>query len=59
MEQMDMQALLSGYRDRIRRIALFEPLNELDRKRDVDLNGTKIDMKGLGLLTLLFSLNRS
>src|SRR5690606_4730077 len=51
---MDMQALLSGYRDRIRRIALFEPLNELDRKRDVDLNGTKIDMKGLGLLTLLF-----
>lgn len=54
MEQMDMQALLSGYRDRIRRIALFEPLNELDRKRDVDLNGTKIDMKGLGLLTLLF-----
>lgn len=51
---MDIRELLNGYRDRIRRIALFEPLNDLERKREIDLNGTKIDMKGLGLLTLLF-----
>src|SRR5690554_3856117 len=54
LEEMDIRELLSGYKDRIRRIALFEPLNDLDRKRETDLNGTKIDMKGLGLLTLLF-----
>lgn len=51
---MDIGELLNGYRDRIRRIALFEPFNDLERKRETDLNGTKIDMKGLGLLTLLF-----
>jgi hypothetical protein len=38
----------------MRRLALFEPILELDRKREVDENGTAIDMKGLGLITLLF-----
>src|SRR5690606_34770368 len=45
---------MDGFRDRVRRIALFDPLYDLDRKRETDLNGTRIDMKGLGLLTLLF-----
>ena len=54
MEEIDVQQLMDGFRDRVRRIALFDPLYDLDRKRETDLNGTRIDMKGLGLLTLLF-----
>lgn len=49
-----MQELTSGYRERIRRLALFDPLFELDRKREQDQENKSIDMKGLGLLTLLF-----
>lgn len=54
MEDIDLKELVGGYRERIRRIALFDPLHDLDRKRESDLNGTNIDMKGLGMLTLLF-----
>lgn len=54
LADLDIQQLISGYRERVRRIALFDSLYDLDRKRETDLNGTKIDMKGLGLLTLLF-----
>src|SRR5699024_2298654 len=39
---------------RVRRLALFDPLTDLDRKRETDNQGQLIDMKGLGLLTLLF-----
>jgi sulfur relay (sulfurtransferase) DsrC/TusE family protein len=38
----------------MRRLALFDPLYELDRKREQDKTEKTIDMKGLGLLTLLF-----
>ncbi|WP_391204637.1 replicative DNA helicase [Psychrobacillus sp. L4] len=51
---MDVMEIMSGYRERYARIALFEPLQELDRKKQVDERGKQIDMKGLGLLSLLF-----
>src|SRR5690625_64313 len=53
-----MTELTSGYRDRMRRLALLEPLDELERKRMTDDNGTVVDMRGLGLLTLLFFFER-
>ena len=43
-----------GYRERTRRMALFAPLYELERRQEKDVAGLPIDMKGLGLLTLLF-----
>jgi hypothetical protein len=54
LDQLDLKEITSGYRERMRRLALFEPLYELDRKREQDLTEKAIDMKGLGLLTLLF-----
>ncbi|MFZ3587705.1 replicative DNA helicase [Bacillus sp. DJP31] len=51
---MEVKDVTIGYSERISRIALFEPLYELERKKQVDANGAPIDMKGLGLLTLLF-----
>ncbi|WP_096271196.1 replicative DNA helicase [Paucisalibacillus globulus] len=54
MEQLDLQDITSGYRERMRRLALFDPLFDLDRKREIDQGNAPIDMKGLGLLTLLF-----
>ncbi|MED3648820.1 replicative DNA helicase [Halalkalibacterium halodurans] len=54
MEGLDVNELTRGYRERIRRLALFEPLHVLERKREEDLEGKSIDMKGFGLLTLLF-----
>ncbi|GGM19008.1 hypothetical protein GCM10011351_00970 [Paraliobacillus quinghaiensis] len=54
MDQLDIVEITGGYRERMRRLALFDPLYELDRKREQDQSETMIDMKGLGLLTLLF-----
>ncbi|WP_052353671.1 hypothetical protein [Neobacillus jeddahensis] len=54
MDKLDLQEITSGYSERMRRLALFDPLFELDRKREQDLSNQGIDMKGLGLLTLLF-----
>ncbi|OLO39217.1 replicative DNA helicase [Alkalihalophilus pseudofirmus] len=54
MDKLEVAELTSGYRDRMRRLALFDPLYELDRKREIDDTNRPIDMKGLGLLTLLF-----
>ncbi|MEQ6378309.1 replicative DNA helicase [Bacillaceae bacterium S4-13-56] len=54
MDELELKEVTSGYRERIRRLALFDPLYELDRKREQDLLGNNLDMKGLGLLTLLF-----
>jgi hypothetical protein len=51
---MEIKDITFGYSERIARIVLFEPLYELERKKQVDLEGNPIDMKGLGLLTLLF-----
>ncbi|WP_139693777.1 replicative DNA helicase [Sporolactobacillus terrae] len=54
MEELDLREIVSGYKERIRRLALFDPLYELERKREQDHEKKDIDMKGLGLLALLF-----
>lgn len=54
LESVELKEIVSGYRERMRRLALFDPLFDLDRKRETDRAKTPIDMKGLGLLTLLF-----
>ncbi|GAA0485291.1 hypothetical protein GCM10008986_08210 [Salinibacillus aidingensis] len=54
MDKLELQDITSGYRERMRRLALFDPLFDLDRKREIDQAKVSIDMKGLGLLTLLF-----
>lgn len=54
MDKLELAGVTDGYHERIRRLALFDPLFDLERKRSTDLNGQPIDMKGLGLLALLF-----
>ena len=51
---MEVTDITAGYSERVARMALFEPLQELDRKKMTDLDGQQIDMRGLGLLTLLY-----
>ena|SRR5690625_4686494 len=58
MDMINMSDLTSGYRERMRRLALIEPLFELDRRRVTDAHGRAIDMRGLGMLTLLFFFER-
>lgn len=58
MDSIDMSDLTSGYKDRMRRLALMEPLTELERKRMTDEDGAIVDMRGLGMLTLLFFFER-
>lgn len=54
LDNLNVLEATTGYRERMRRLALFDPLFELDRKREIDQQNQPIDMKGLGLLTLLF-----
>ena len=42
------------YRERIQRLALFDPLYKLESKKGKDRSGNNIDYFGLGLITLLF-----
>lgn len=49
-----LQDLTKGYRERVNRLAIFEPLFELNRKVGRDMHGNPIDWFSLGLLTLLF-----
>lgn len=58
MENINIKELTSGYRERMRRLALLDSLVELDRKRIMDKQGIQIDMRGLGMLTLLFFFER-
>lgn len=58
METINIESLTSGYRDRMRRLALMDPLDELALKRTKDENGLDVDMRGLGMLTLLFFFER-
>ncbi|HHY20878.1 MAG TPA: replicative DNA helicase [Bacilli bacterium] len=51
---VEWDGIKNGFSERMRRLALFDPLYELKRSRDEDLGGRRIDMHGLGLLTLLF-----
>ncbi|MCQ2010216.1 MULTISPECIES: replicative DNA helicase [Sporolactobacillus] len=54
MEELDLREIVNGYKERMRRLALFDPLYELERKREQDHEKNDVDMKGLGLLSLLF-----
>ncbi|MDP4085497.1 MAG: replicative DNA helicase [Bacillota bacterium] len=54
MELNEISDITSGFKERMRRLALFDPLYELDRKKVKDKQEKPLDMKGLGLLTLLF-----
>lgn len=49
-----IEPLTLNYEERMRRLALFEPLYELDQATRKDEKGQPIPMKDLGLLTLLF-----
>lgn len=54
MDRFEIEGILSGFEERMARIALFDPLFELQRKKQTDASGQPIDMMELGLLTLLF-----
>ncbi|MFE8700892.1 replicative DNA helicase [Cytobacillus sp. FJAT-54145] len=54
MEWNEVSEITTGFRERMRRLALFDPLYELDRKKLKDQLDQPVDMKGLGLLALLF-----
>lgn len=46
--------ITTDLKERMRRIFLFEPLHELSAKRQIDEAEQEIDMRMLGLLTLLY-----
>ncbi|QSF45606.1 replicative DNA helicase [Paenibacillus tianjinensis] len=54
MDGLNVVQLTSGFRDRMTKLALFDPLFELRSKRKSDRNQKPIDMMELGLLTLLY-----
>ncbi len=54
LDKLELQEITNGYRERMHRLALFDPLYELERKREQDQQELMVDMKGLGLLSLLF-----
>jgi hypothetical protein len=54
LENERLAGIVEGYRERIQRIALFDPLFKLDAKREKDRQNRPIDYFGLGLLSLLF-----
>lgn len=58
LNTIDLKELTSGYRERMRRLALLEPFEDLAVKKRKDDAGHDVDMRGLGLLTLLFFFER-
>ncbi|MEI7025327.1 replicative DNA helicase [Paenibacillus sp. y28] len=53
-ETVDVHQIVSGFHERMSKVALFDPLFELQRKKQTDLDGASIDMMELGLLALLY-----
>ena len=49
-----LKGITENYRERMQRLALFDPLFRLENKREKDENNEPIDYFGYGLLTLLF-----
>ena len=49
-----LKGITENYRERMQRLALFDPLFRLENKREKDENNKPIDYFGYGLLTLLF-----
>lgn len=54
MDRNELATISAGFQERMSRIALFDPLFELQRKKQTDADGQTIDMMELGMLTLLF-----
>jgi len=53
--ELNKEAILGNYQERIRRLALYEPLIMLQSKKNYkDQDGNVINLYDLGLLTLLF-----
>jgi len=50
----NINSITENYRERIQRLALFDPLYKLENKNTKDNSNNPIDFFGLGLLTLLF-----
>lgn len=50
----ELNEMLSGFQERMGKLALFDPLFELGRQRKTDRGGKPVAMMELGLLTLLF-----
>lgn len=53
-EHFGMEESLAGFKGRMSKIALFEPLFELQRKKQTDQQGNSLDMMEFGMLALLF-----
>lgn len=51
---MDLKDIIQGYGDRYEKILLFEPLNKLSAMQRKDRKQQPIDMRGLGLLALMY-----
>src|SRR5699024_4670934 len=58
MDTINLNDLTSGYRERMRRLALMDSLDELAAKQTKDNDGIRLDMRGLGMLTLLYFFER-
>lgn len=54
MEHIEMRESLSEFKGRMSKVALFDPLFELQRKKQTDQQGNSLDMMELGMLALLF-----
>ncbi|ANS73211.1 replicative DNA helicase [Paenibacillus yonginensis] len=51
---IELNDIMSGFQERMGKLALFDPLFELSRQRKTDRGGKQVAMMELGLLTLLF-----
>jgi hypothetical protein len=54
LEYAEINQIVTGFKDRMTKLALFDPLYELQRKRQTDRLMKPIDFMELGLLTLLY-----
>lgn len=54
LQPIELSDILSGFQERMAKLALFDPLFELGRQRKTDRNGKAVAMMELGLLALLF-----
>lgn len=52
--ELDLKNVTAAYRERVQRLALFDPLYRLENKKTTDNSHRPIDFFSLGLLTLLF-----
>lgn len=51
---IEFKSVVENYKDRIGRLALFDPLYSLSKKKALDRSNKEIDYFGLGMITLLF-----